>query len=307
MPTTPSAVRAHTRNRVPGRSVRRATENPPQPSSPGARRHWPAPSSSSPATSCSPSIRWTAARSRTARPATYRVGPRGSPPPSAPRPSAPAGRRSRPADLATAPALLERRDERARLVRLLGRGRSVRLTGPAGSGRSALLDAVAADCAELAPDGVVRLCGHRRSPSELLHELYATVFRTSLHRPDRTTLHERVRRDRRHRRPRRPRIRRGHPRRAPQGHPRVRLPPRHHPRRTGAALRIARRRGLPVRPRPQRLARTPGAGGRPAADRRGGQLGGRPLVRVRGPAAALRPGRGAPAPARPAARRAQLP
>ncbi|MEV5950542.1 ATP-binding protein [Streptomyces sp. NPDC051993] len=103
------------------------------------------------------------------------------------RPPLPAGH------LATAPALLERRDERARLVRLLGRGRSVRLTGPAGSGRSALLDAVAADCAELAPDGVVRLCGHRRSPSELLHELYATVFRTSLHRPDRTTLHERVR------------------------------------------------------------------------------------------------------------------
>ncbi|MET9361349.1 ATP-binding protein [Streptomyces sp. NPDC006632] len=86
------------------------------------------------------------------------------------------------------PALLERQEERARLVRLLGRGRSVRLTGPAGSGRSALLDAVAADCAELAPDGVVRLCGHRRSPTELLHELYATVFRTSRHRPDRATL-----------------------------------------------------------------------------------------------------------------------
>ena len=91
------------------------------------------------------------------------------------------------------PALLERAQERARLVRLLGRGRSVRLTGAAGSGRSALLDAVAADCAELAPDGVVRLSGHRRGPTELLRELYATVFDAPLHRPDRATLLGRVR------------------------------------------------------------------------------------------------------------------
>ncbi|MFF3979070.1 ATP-binding protein [Streptomyces sp. NPDC001828] len=90
------------------------------------------------------------------------------------------------------PALLERQEERARLVRLLGRGRSVRLTGPAGSGRSALLDAVAGDCAELAPDGVVRLSGHRRTSTELLHELYATVFHTPLHRPDRAVLLDRV-------------------------------------------------------------------------------------------------------------------
>ncbi|MFE9374422.1 ATP-binding protein [Streptomyces sp. NPDC006711] len=91
------------------------------------------------------------------------------------------------------PALLERAQERARLVRLLGRGRSVRLTGAAGSGRSALLDAVAADCAELAPDGVVRLSGHRRGPTELLRELYATVFDAPLHRLDRATLLGRVR------------------------------------------------------------------------------------------------------------------
>ncbi|AYG80403.1 hypothetical protein DWB77_02534 [Streptomyces hundungensis] len=91
-----------------------------------------------------------------------------------------------------APALLERAEERARLVRLLGRGRSVRLTGPAGAGRTALLDAVAGDCAELAPDGVVRLSGHRRGPNELLHELYATVFHAPLHRPDRPTLLDRV-------------------------------------------------------------------------------------------------------------------
>ncbi|MFI6686873.1 ATP-binding protein [Streptomyces sp. NPDC050485] len=97
-----------------------------------------------------------------------------------------------PGPLTPAPPLLERQEERARLVRLLGRGRSVRLTGPAGSGRSALLDAVATDCAELAPDGVVRLSGHRRSPAELLYELYATVFRAPLHRPDRATLLDRV-------------------------------------------------------------------------------------------------------------------
>ncbi|MFB7744501.1 ATP-binding protein [Streptomyces sp. NPDC056132] len=94
--------------------------------------------------------------------------------------------------MAPTPALLEREEQRARLVRLLGRGRSVRLTGPAGSGRSALLDAVAGDCADLAPDGVVRLSGHRRTSTELLHELYATVFHTSLHRPDRATLLGRV-------------------------------------------------------------------------------------------------------------------
>lgn len=85
--------------------------------------------------------------------------------------------------------LLGRADERERLVRLLGRGRSVRLTGPAGSGRSVLLDAVAADCADLAPDGVVRLCGHgRQQPAELLHTLYATVYETRDERPDRTQL-----------------------------------------------------------------------------------------------------------------------
>ncbi|MFF5704799.1 ATP-binding protein [Streptomyces sp. NPDC012794] len=85
--------------------------------------------------------------------------------------------------------LLGRADERERLVRLLGRGRSVRLTGPAGSGRSTLLDAVAADCADLAPDGVVRLSGHgRQQPAELLHTLYTTVYDTRDERPDRTRL-----------------------------------------------------------------------------------------------------------------------
>lgn len=84
--------------------------------------------------------------------------------------------------------LLERDEERERLVRLLGRGRSVRLTGPAGSGRSALLDAVAERCADFAPDGVVRLSGYHRTPTELLYELFAVVHRAPLYRPDRTGL-----------------------------------------------------------------------------------------------------------------------
>ncbi|WP_405777112.1 ATP-binding protein [Streptomyces sp. NBC_00859] len=84
--------------------------------------------------------------------------------------------------------LLERQEERERLVRLLARGRSVRLTGPAGSGRSSLLDAVARDCSGFAPDGVVRLSGYHRTPADLLHALFAAVYRAPLHRPDRTEL-----------------------------------------------------------------------------------------------------------------------
>lgn len=80
--------------------------------------------------------------------------------------------------------LLERQEERERLVRLLARGRSIRLTGPSGSGRTVLLDAVADDCADLAPDGVVRLCGHRRTAADLLHELFTAVYDAPLHRPD---------------------------------------------------------------------------------------------------------------------------
>ncbi|MFD8301371.1 ATP-binding protein [Streptomyces sp. NPDC059690] len=84
--------------------------------------------------------------------------------------------------------LLERQDEREGLVRLLARGRSVRLTGPAGSGRTALLDLVAEDCADLAPDGVVRLSGFRRSAEELLHDLFYAVYRAPLYRPEREEL-----------------------------------------------------------------------------------------------------------------------
>ncbi|MFC9823102.1 ATP-binding protein [Streptomyces erythrochromogenes] len=90
--------------------------------------------------------------------------------------------------------LLARDEELERLVRLLGRGRSVRLTGPSGSGRSALLDAVAAQCAGVAPDGVVRLSGHgHQQPGELLHALYATVYDAPRERPERDELLARVR------------------------------------------------------------------------------------------------------------------
>ncbi|MFI1465692.1 ATP-binding protein [Streptomyces wuyuanensis] len=93
-----------------------------------------------------------------------------------------------PGPAAPALPLLERQEERERLVRLLGRGRTVRLTGPAGSGRTALLDAVADDCAGLAPDGVVRLSGYHRTPADLLYELFRTVHNAPLHRPDRAEL-----------------------------------------------------------------------------------------------------------------------
>ncbi|GAA1092435.1 hypothetical protein GCM10009577_12930 [Streptomyces javensis] len=84
--------------------------------------------------------------------------------------------------------VLERDEERERLARLLARGRSVRVTGPSGAGRSTLLEAVASDCERLAPDGVVRLSGYHRTPTDLLHDLYAAVLSAPLHRPDRAEL-----------------------------------------------------------------------------------------------------------------------
>ncbi|MEU8772939.1 ATP-binding protein [Streptomyces sp. NPDC048606] len=87
-----------------------------------------------------------------------------------------------------------RTDEEERLVRLLGRGRSVRLTGPSGSGRSTLLGAVAGACAGLAPDGVVRISGHgMHQPTDVLHALYTAVYDCAERRPDRTRLLARVR------------------------------------------------------------------------------------------------------------------
>ncbi|MER5793010.1 ATP-binding protein [Streptomyces sp. NPDC001980] len=89
--------------------------------------------------------------------------------------------------------LLERQDDRERLVRLLARGRSVRLTGPSGSGRTALLDLVADDCSDLAPDGVVRLNGFHRTPEDLLHDLFHAVYKAPAYRPDQDELLELIR------------------------------------------------------------------------------------------------------------------
>jgi hypothetical protein len=89
--------------------------------------------------------------------------------------------------------LLERHEEREQVVRLLARGRSVRLTGPSGSGRTVLLDAVAEDCADLAPDGVVRLSGLGRTASDVLYDLFAAVYEAPLYRPDHEELHRLVR------------------------------------------------------------------------------------------------------------------
>ncbi|MFF9407116.1 ATP-binding protein [Streptomyces anandii] len=93
----------------------------------------------------------------------------------------------------SAEPLLERQDEREQLVRLLARGRSVRLTGPGGSGRTSLLDLVAEDCSDLAPDGVIRLTGFRRTATDVLHDLFHAVHSAPLHRPDRAELLEYVR------------------------------------------------------------------------------------------------------------------
>lgn len=87
-----------------------------------------------------------------------------------------------------ATALEERGEETERLVRLLSRGRSVRLTGPAGSGRTRLLDAVQAACADIAPDGVIRLSGYHRTPTDVLYALFAAAYRAPHHRPERPEL-----------------------------------------------------------------------------------------------------------------------
>lgn len=77
-------------------------------------------------------------------------------------------------------ALLEREDELERLRTLLAQGRSIRVTGAHGSGRSSLLDTVAASVADLAPAGVVRLSGYRQTAADLLQELFAATAPAAL-------------------------------------------------------------------------------------------------------------------------------
>ncbi|GAA4864674.1 ATP-binding protein [Kitasatospora terrestris] len=80
--------------------------------------------------------------------------------------------------------LLDRESDIAQLLGRLAEGRSIRLVGQAGSGRSALLAAVAEAAGELAPDGVVRLSGHRRSAADLLQDLFAATHHAPDFRPD---------------------------------------------------------------------------------------------------------------------------
>ncbi|MFF0412854.1 ATP-binding protein [Kitasatospora sp. NPDC004745] len=97
------------------------------------------------------------------------------------------GRAVGPLALGTGPAdlpLLDREADIAELLGLLAEGRSIRLVGQAGSGRSALLSAVAEAAADLAPGGVVQLCGHRRTPADLLQDLFAATHHAPGFRPD---------------------------------------------------------------------------------------------------------------------------
>lgn len=87
---------------------------------------------------------------------------------------------------------LERGEELERLVRLLAQGRSVRVVGPRGAGRTTLLDLVAGGCGDLAPDGVIRLSGFRRTGPDLLHDLFHAVHDAPRHRPGPGELRELV-------------------------------------------------------------------------------------------------------------------
>ncbi|MFJ2779953.1 MULTISPECIES: ATP-binding protein [unclassified Kitasatospora] len=103
------------------------------------------------------------------------------------------GRAVGPLALGAGPAdlpLLDREADTARLLALLAEGRSIRLVGQAGSGRSALLSAVAEAAGDLAPGGVVQLCGHRRTAADLLQDLFAATHHAPGYRPDPGTLAE---------------------------------------------------------------------------------------------------------------------
>ncbi|WP_329583452.1 hypothetical protein OG500_24565 [Kitasatospora sp. NBC_01250] len=86
--------------------------------------------------------------------------------------------------------LLDREAEVAQLLGMLAEGRSIRLLGEPGSGRSALLAAVAEGAAGLAPHGVIRLCGHRRDGADLLQDLFTAAYQAPGYRPDESQLPE---------------------------------------------------------------------------------------------------------------------
>ena len=89
--------------------------------------------------------------------------------------------------------LLERDALCERLRGLMLQGRSVRLVGPRGSGRSAILDAVATACSGLAPAGVVRLTGYARTSGDLLQDLFSATHQAPGYRPGRALLPELLR------------------------------------------------------------------------------------------------------------------
>lgn len=124
-------------------------------------------------TGCPPAERPVPVRRTREERAAHITAARPAPPPGPPAPELP---------------LLERDEERERLIRLLARGRSIRVTGPSGAGRTALLESVANACGDLAPDGVLWLSGYRRTPADLLQDLFATVYAADGYRPARSEL-----------------------------------------------------------------------------------------------------------------------
>ncbi|MEV0189343.1 ATP-binding protein [Kitasatospora purpeofusca] len=121
-------------------------------------------------------------------PEEWRPRPRRTEPGAAARgPAGDPARQVGPLALGAGPAdlpLLDREADIAQLLGLLAEGRSIRLVGQAGSGRSALLSAVAAAAGDLAPGGVVQLRGHRRTAADLLQELFAATHHAPGFRPD---------------------------------------------------------------------------------------------------------------------------
>ncbi|MEY9838864.1 hypothetical protein [Streptacidiphilus sp. EB103A] len=85
----------------------------------------------------------------------------------------------------TVSGLLERDALCERLRGQLLQGRSVRLIGAPGSGRSAILEAVAGACSGLAPAGVIQLSGCFRTPADLLQDLFAAAYDAPGYRPGR--------------------------------------------------------------------------------------------------------------------------